>query len=147
MHNTCSVLKKVNADRKASSGSAKIVAGIEDDIQRGTAFIASSSRSIQSNLSFQNLHNSQAMNSKIQGRALVSAQKILNELWTFDTAASGHITADFSLLQNPVSISKWIEIGDGRFLEAIHIGKVKLDILDGSAVIPLTISDVLYIPN
>jgi len=105
VHNTYSILKKVNADRKASSGSTKIAAGIEDDIQRGTAFISSSSRSIQSNLSFQNLHNSQAMNYKIQGRALVSAQKISNELWTFNTAASDHITTDFSLLQIPVSIS------------------------------------------
>ena len=68
-------------------------------------------------------------------------------MWTFDTAASDHITADFSLLQNPVSISKWIEIGDGQFLEAIHIGKVKLIILDGSAIILLTPSDILYIPS
>ena len=75
----------------------------QDDLQRGNAFVASS-RPIQSNLSFQNRDNSQGMKSKKLGRALISAQNISRDIWTFDTAASDNITANFSLLQNPVKI-------------------------------------------
>ncbi|KAF8417698.1 hypothetical protein EV426DRAFT_721046 [Tirmania nivea] len=39
MHNACSILKKAKEDKKGFSGSAKIAAGIKDDIQRGTALI------------------------------------------------------------------------------------------------------------
>ena len=41
----------------------------------------------------------------------------------------------------------FIEIGDGRVVKSTHQGKVKLDIVDGTSVIPLVLTSVLYIPN
>ena len=142
-HSACLVLKKALEDKK--SGSAKIAAGMKDDINRGFALI-SSSHLISTNPPLQPPLRFQAMNFDMNsGRALISAQNKSSEVWTFDTAASHHITADFSLLQDPTPISFHIEIGDGRFLKATYQGKVKFDIMEGDSVIPLTLSDVLYI--
>ena len=145
-HMKCFVLKKALEDMKNLNGAAKIAGSTQDDVSRGLALIAFSTPLSNINPCQQHPHFP-ATNSKRLGRALVSVQNTSSVVWTFDTCATHHITADFSLLIDPVPFSKEIEIGDGRVVKSTGQGKVKLDIVDGTSVIPLFLTSVLYIPN
>jgi len=130
----CAVLKKVFEEKKNAAGSVKIVQE-KSDISQSFALVSSSS-------------HTPPQRSMTSGIAHRSSETKTFEVWTFDTAATHHITIDFSVLQDPTLVSIGIEVGDGRVLQSTHKGTVLFDVDDGAGgSTSFSLSNVLYIPN
>ena len=66
-------------------------------------------------------------------------------VWTFDTSATHHITADYSCLQDPTLDTTSIKVGGGRVPHATYKGTVRL-VVEGTGIL-FSLSDVLFIPG
>ena len=81
------------------------------------------------------------------GSALKTSEKHINELWSFDTGATHHITADISHLINPKPTRVEIEVGGGNVLYSTMSGTVRFKVEYEGRVIGFSLSNVLYIPK
>src|SRR5690606_41749240 len=75
-----------------------------------------------------------------------SADRAL-EVWLLATCSSRLITADFSGRRGPAPAKVGIKVGSGWVVHSTHRGKVKMDVDVGGSVVPVTLSNVLYIPE
>ena len=81
------------------------------------------------------------------GTAFKTANDKTYEVWIFDTAASFHISADFSYLLEPIHCHVGLTVGGGACLHASHMGLVQFDMEIGGSVLSVTLSNVLYVPD
>jgi len=107
-HTDCAVLKKAFEEKKA--GSAKNCTE-KSDISQGFAISSAASSS-----------HTPPQRSMTPGMAHHSSKTMTFEVWTFDAAATHHITTDLSVLQDPTLVSIGIEVSDGRVLQSTHKG-------------------------
>ena len=81
------------------------------------------------------------------GSAFKTANDKTHEVWIFDTGASFDITADLFHLLDSIRCYIVLSVGGGVSLHATHMRSVHLYIEIGGSVLPVTLSDVLYVPD
>jgi hypothetical protein len=67
--------------------------------------------------------------------------------WILDTGASHHITSDLTSLHNPEPFRIGIKVGGGQVLFSTHRGTIQLGSFIDGHIIPVTLYDVLYLPE
>jgi hypothetical protein len=69
------------------------------------------------------------------------------QVWILDTSTSYHITSDLSRLHSPAPFRLGIKVGGEQVLYSMHKGTVMLNPFVDCHVIPVTLFDVLFIPE
>ena len=70
-----------------------------------------------------------------------------DDIWIIDSGASSHVTYSKEGMTNLRKIDRKIKIGNGKYVNATHIGTKVGEVLQNNAKKKITISDVLLVPE
>lgn len=94
-------------------------------------------------------NNKKTENAFVSKVPVSASDRLIDEKWLVDSGASHHMTYQKELFceYERLSTPKVVMIGDGRHLNALGIGKIKLMAFDGEEYVSCSINNVLHVPK
>ena len=152
-HTNCAILKKAqNQNNNSASVLAKSANPEKAPKAHGLGASKHASNYIDSGSSFYAFQadDDNYVQTSHYGTTLKATESTskTSEVWIFDTEALHHITANFSLLQEPTpAIVGSIKVGGGQVLYSTHKGNVRLTVENDGNSVDFLLSNVLFIPH